>query len=258
MDFLSWLRAFLGKGLVRIELVLDTPRCRQGGTVGGKIYLTGVSAAFIDRVYLEFGEEWQRGPDEGKGHHRRRSVLDSKEVASRLSLQKEEKLTLPFEYRLPLDIGITHYHHQFFFFTRASIPRAPDVFTQVGLEILPALDVQAVQEAIAWKLGFNVAALETKTGFQVFRFRPGPLTPREYGPVEQIEMIFQHESAALKIQMGVKVAVLPGISADNYFTLTLQAKDIYFPDGAVNYHYIAAQFAERLNAALLPVGKSAG
>lgn len=254
MNLLDRIKTGNWSGLT-LDLQLDRMEYTQGVEITGLVMVrTGRPDHRTGRVCLDLIVERFAGAEGEKGRHRQREVLDKWLLNDDRAISGSYN-NFPFRRTLPMNIPVTHEHCSCILQARMETSLSPDVTATRKITILPSPAISAVQETLAWHLGFIGNGLVNTSVQQIFQFVPGPGTPADFKNIEQVEMLFTNKEKSLLIQMKARVDLLLWLDSDNYFSLELAHRDMFSSAGTVNHKFISEQISCRLRESLVPAGR---
>ncbi len=167
MVFKKMLAAF-GVGGPSVDTVLDTPACRPGGHLTGKVHLKGGETP-VDIEYIALGLVTRIEVEGGDYEHDANVEFHRIPVASAFRLEAGEQRVIPFQFPVPWETPVTDFYGQRLhgmtmgLRTELAVARAVDKGDLDPVSVQPLPAQERILEAFA-RLGFHFKHADLEYG----------------------------------------------------------------------------------------------
>lgn len=208
MSLVNKMLASFGVGAARVDAQLESAQVVPGGTVRGKIVITGGKVEqSIDEIYVFLMTQYIKEVDDNKV--RQNYQLGSFKITEQVKIDPGEVEEIPFSFELPIDTPISLGQAPVWIKTGLDIKNAVDPVDQDFLQVQPTLETGNVLKALD-ELGFVLRKsncvhaprwMRGKYPFvQEFEFIP---RGKFRGDLDELEVMFSMKGDSLEVMLEI-------------------------------------------------------
>ncbi len=158
MSFFNKVLASVGIGSAKVDTKLETDVVAPGGQIKGVVEIQGGNTQQqLNDVYLTVKTKYVKESDDKKYHVT--GVIDQFRLIESMTLEKNERKTLPFSFHLPLDTPLSIGRTQVWIETGLDIKNAVDPTDKDYLRVVPNELMESVLQAVN-NIGFRLREAE--------------------------------------------------------------------------------------------------
>lgn len=260
MGFFDKLKASVGFGGAKVDLIINEKVINQGGIIEGTVKITGgnlnqklnklklqlyyrIEEIVQETVVVDYDRDGRIDDVEEHEHYDTNYITIFKtETAHNTEIIKGEEQEHPFTIEIPFNVPITDESIKWYLQAQADIPGAIDPRKTIELEIIPSVGIQAINELLEG-MGFQMIehGYEDESLFVVYK----PTIQLKKFFDELIVYFYEDENKIeLKMEIDLKERNVRDIFGSKFDTeqklvrLTIPKKEIFTEEGNILHEVI--------------------